>query len=413
MRRLFRNGKILAEEGVVEYGHVLTEGGLISAVGEGPFPGSLDGIEVCNLKGQWLSPGFIDSHVHGGGGSDFMDGTVEAVAAAARLHLAHGTTTICPTSLACGDEDLFAFFDAFEKARGLMGVSGGRQHPPELKKNNMPHLHGIHLEGPYFSPAQAGAQPPEYMRKPFPDHFLKVLERSGGHIVRWSSAPEVEGVLELGDECVSRGIMPSIAHTDADYALIRRAMEHGYRHLTHFYSGMSMLRRQNGYRILGAVEAGYLLDDLHVELIADGIHLPPELLRLILKCKDHGHISLVTDAMRAAGMPEGPSILGSLKEGHEVIVEGGIARMPDRQSFAGSVATMDRLVRVMTQEAGLSVREAVQMASQNLAKLLGIFGKTGSLAPGQAADMVVFDDAIQISRVFVNGEPFDLSPENK
>ena len=366
--------------------------GVVAAVGEGEYPGGLPGgVEGFDLKGRWLSPGFIDGHVHGGGGCDFMDGTPEAIVTAARLHLSHGTTTLCPTSLACGDEALFAFLDAFAEAKTL--------------KANMPHLHGVHLEGPYFSPAQAGAQPPEHMTKPFPDHFRRVLERGRGNIVRWSSAPEVEGVLELGDECARLGILPSIAHTDADYDLIRRAMDHGYRHLTHFYSGMSMLHRKDGYRILGAVEAGYLLDGLHVELIADGVHLPPPLLRLILKCKDHGHITLITDAMRAAGMPEGPSVLGPLKGGHPVVVEDGIAKMPDRKCFAGSVATADRLVRVMVREAGLSLWEAVQLASLNPAKLLGIDGKTGSIAPGKAADLLVLDEEdIRVRQVFVDGE---------
>ena len=394
MRRLFYNGRILAEEGPFARGYVVTAGKSILDVGEGVYSGptgTRSTLDVVNLEGRWLAPGFIDGHVHGGGGADFMDGTVEAFVTAARLHLSHGTTTICPTSMACGDEALFAFLDAFDEAKSL--------------KQNMPHLHGVHLEGPYFSPAQAGAQPPEFMKKPFPDHFLRVLERGRGNIVRWSSAPEVEGVLELGDECVRRGILPSIAHTDADYDIICRAMEHGYRHLTHFYSGMSLLRRRDGHRILGAVEAGYLLDGLHVELIADGVHLPPELLRLILKCKDHDHISLVTDAMRAAGMPEGPSVLGRRDSGQPVIVEDGVAKMPDRKSFAGSVATTDRLVRVMVREAGLSLWEAVRMVSLNPARLLGIDGKTGSIAQGKAADLVILDQELNVCGVYVDGAP--------
>lgn len=393
MKQLFYNGKILGQDKLFDRGYVLIENGTILETGEGEFPFSLSpDISSMDLQGLYLSPGFIDGHTHGGGGCDFMDGTVEAVVTASRLHLFHGTTTLCPTSMASFDDELWTFLDAFDQAKSI--------------KASMPHLHGIHLEGPYFSPQQAGAQPPECMTKPFPDHFFSVIERSHGNIVRWSSAPEVDGVMAMGDECLRLGILPSIAHTNADYPTICQAMEHGYRHLTHFYSGMSSLHRAGGYRILGAVEAGYLQDDLYIEIIADGIHLPPELLKLILKCKDHDHISLVTDSMRAAGMPEGPSILGSLKNHYQVIVEDGIAKVPDRQCFAGSVATADRLVRVMTKEAGLSVWEAVKMISQNPAKLLGIFEKTGGIAAGKAADLLVFDEDIQIQKVYVDGQLF-------
>ncbi|MCI8888914.1 MAG: N-acetylglucosamine-6-phosphate deacetylase [Hungatella sp.] len=391
MKHLFYNGKILGQEQLIDRGYVLVDKGVIVEMGEGECTVSpAPDMALTDLKGLYLSPGFIDSHTHGGGGCDYMDGTTEAVVTAARLHLAHGTTTICPTSMASFDEELWAFLDAFQQAKSI--------------KDHMPHLHGIHLEGPYFSPEQAGAQPPQCMTKPFPHHFFSVVERARGSIVRWSSAPEVEGVIPMGDECIRLGILPSMAHTNADYPLIRRAMEHGYHHLTHFYSGMSSLHRVKGYRILGAVEAGYLEDDLYIELIADGIHLPPELLKMILKCKDHDHISLVTDSMRAAGMAEGPSVLGSLKNNYKVIVEDGIAKVPDRQCFAGSVATADRLVRVMNQEAGLSIWEAVKMISQNPAKLLKIFDQTGSIAVGKAADLLIFDENIGIQEVYVDGE---------
>lgn len=385
---LFYNGTILGADGPIENGYVLIKGGIIAEVGKGK-PICSDAVEPVDLCGNILSPGFIDMHTHGAGGCDFMDGTVDAIVTASRMHLKHGTTTICPTSVASEDDELFEFMDCYEKAKSI--------------KENMPHLAGIHLEGPYFSPSQAGAQQPERMKQPLPDHYLRVLERSNGNIVRWSSAPEVPGVIEIGDELVRNGIIPSIAHTDADCFTVKKAMEHGYNLLTHFYSGMSILKRVNGHRVLGVVEAGYLYDDLYIELIADGIHLPKELLQLILKCKPHDHIILVTDSMRAAGMPDGPSILGSLKNNFQVIVEDGVAKMPDRQSFAGSVATADRLVRVMVHEAGLPLHEAVDMITKNPAKLLRIDHKTGSIAEGKSADLVVFDKDIQIQQVYVEG----------
>lgn len=385
---LFYNGRIIVENGILDGGWAAAADGVITGVGA-CGTARPPAAHSVNLNGKYLSPGFIDMHTHGGGGSDFMDGTVEAFTAACRMHLSHGTTSICPTSMASYDQELFAFLDAYDQAAEV--------------KENMPHLLGVHLEGPYFSPAQAGAQPPQCMTKPFPDHFSKVLERAGGKIVRWSSAPEVEGVLELGDELQKRGILASMAHTDADYGLVLRAMDHGYRHLTHFYSGMAGLKRVNGYRVLGAVEAGYLLDDLYLEIIGDGIHLPPELLRLIFKCKDLDHIQLVTDSMRAAGMPEGPSVLGSLHNDFKVVVEDGIAKLPDRQCFAGSVATADRMIRVMVQKAGLDMWQAVRLMSQNPAALLGIDGRTGSISQGKTADLLVFDEEVNIENVYVDG----------
>lgn len=384
---LFYNGCLITENGLVPDGFLAVRDGLIAYAGAERPQGAV--AREVDLHGSYLSPGFVDTHTHGAGGSDFMDGTVQAVVTAAQMHLKHGTTTLCPTSMASSDADLFAFLDCFAEAKAL------RRH--------MPNLPGVHLEGPYFSPAQAGAQPPECMREPYPDHCLRILEHARGNILRWSCAPEVPGVLELGDELKRRGILACIAHTDADLALVEQAMQHGFTHLTHFYSGMSMLKRVNGRRVLGVVEAGYLYDGLTLEIIADGVHLPPELLRLIVKCKPLDKISLVTDSMRAAGMPDGPSVLGSLKSGVPVIVEEGVAKMPDRQAFAGSVATADRLVRVMVQQAGVPLADAIQMMTQNPAMLIGIGEKTGSIAAGKAADLVVFDEDITIQRVYVNG----------
>lgn len=398
---IFVNGRILTTDGVIERGYVSVANGIIAEVGGGE-PGSSDAAQVVDLNGNYLSPGFIDMHTHGAGGCDFMDGTVEAILCACRMHLRHGTTTLCPTSVASSDEELFPFFDSYEKAKAI--------------RENMPHLAGIHLEGPYFSPAQAGAQQPECMKQPLPDHYQRILERSHGNIVRWSSAPEVPGVIELGDRLQELGILPSIAHTDTDITVVEQAMEHGYRLLTHFYSAMSSLKRVNGYRVLGVVEAGYLYDELHLELIADGIHLPPKLMKMILKCKPHDRISLVTDSMRAAGMPEGPSVLGSLANNFRVIVEDGIAKLPNRQSFAGSVATADRMIRMMVQEAGLQVYQAVNMMTINPAKLLKIDSRTGSISVGKAADLLVFDSNIQILQVYVDGirmKVTDLSDDNE
>lgn len=388
---IFTNARVILSDAVLEHHYVSVKNGLIDSIGQEPVPAELTNqATVVDCEGNYLSPGFIDTHCHGGGGADFMDGSTEDILTAARAHLKHGTTGICPTTLTCSDEELFAFFDAYEQAKTVT--------------EQMPHLLGIHLEGPYFSPAQAGAQPPEYLVSPRREHYLEILRRAGDNIVKWSVAPELPGAMELGDELASRGILALMGHSDARFDVVEEAIQHGYSQLTHFYSAMSTITRERGHRKLGLIEAGYLFDSLNIEIIADGIHLPPELLKLIVKCKDHDHICLVTDSMRGADMPDGPSLLGSLAHGVPVIIQNGIANMPAFDSFAGSIATTDRLVRVMVQKAGLPVWDAVKMASLNPASFLGISDAYGSIAPGKSADLLIFDDNINISSVYVSGK---------
>lgn len=387
---IFTNARVVLPHTILEDRYVSVKDGVIESIGKGDPPQHLlESRTEVDCGGQYLSPGFIDIHCHGGGGADFMDGHAEDIVTAARAHLKHGTTGICPTTLTCSDQELFTFFESYEQAKTVTG--------------QMPHLLGIHLEGPYFSPSQAGAQPPRYLVNPQPGHYLEILRRGQGNIVKWSIAPELPGALELADELARRGITASMGHSDAQFDTINKAMEHGFTQITHFYSAMSTITREHGRRILGLIEAGYLFDQLKLEIIADGIHLPPELLKLILKCKNHDSICLVTDSMRGATMPDGPSLLGSLKNGVPVIIEDGIANMPDFASFAGSVATTDRLVRVMVQKAGLPVWEAVKMASLNPASFLGIQEQYGSIEPGKSADLLIFDDNIHISSAYVSG----------
>ena len=387
---IFTNARIVLPDTILDDHYLSVKNGVIESIGKGtPDREQLNSCTTVDCGGQYLSPGFIDIHCHGGGGADFMDGHMEDILTAARAHLIHGTTGICPTTLTCSEEELFTFFESFRQAGEVT--------------EQMPHLLGIHLEGPYFSPAQAGAQPPKYLVHPRPEHYHEILRRGQGNIVRWSAAPELPGALELGDELAGKGIKVSMGHSDAGFEDIVNAMEHGYSQITHFYSAMSTITRKRGRRVLGLIECGYLFDRLKVEIIADGIHLPPELLKLILKCKNHDDICLVTDSMRGAGMPDGPSLLGSKKNGVPVIIEDGIANMPDFSSFAGSVATTDRLVRVMVQKAGLPVWEAVKMASLNPASFLGIQETYGSIQPGKSADLLIFDDDIRISSVYVSG----------
>ncbi len=383
---LFKNARIITSTGIYP-GEVLVENGIILRV---CFGNSLDitADRTIDLKGKYLSPGFIDIHTHGAGNADFMDGTIDAIYQACKAHMEHGTTSIVPTTITSTTESLLTFVDLFNQV--------------ELDRKDMPNILGLHLEGPYFSYEQRGAQDPKYLRNPDPAEYEEVLRRTN-RIIRWSFAVELEGSEAFLKTLRQHGIVSSLAHSDATCEQVFRAFENGISSLTHFYSGMSGVKRINAYRVAGSIEAGYLLDDLFVEVIADGKHLPKELLQLIYKVKGAERICLVTDSMRAAGMPDGHYVLGNEKTGMDTIVEDGVAKLPDRTAFAGSVATADRLVRTMWQLTQAPLYEIVKMITLNPAKLLKLDGQKGSISIGKDADMVIFDDNIEVSMVMVGG----------
>lgn len=377
------NGRIILGDKIAT-GVLVLEDGLVKRIVDSVPAGA----EIIDCEGNYVSPGFIDMHTHGAGGSDFMDGTVEAFLTAARMHAVHGTTLLCPTTLTSTNEILFESFETYRKA---------------VKENKEgARFGGMHLEGPYFSPKFAGAQDPRYLRNPKPSEYMEILDKCPD-LARWSFAPELDGAPEFAAELKRRGIVASIGHTDATFADCDAAYKAGATMMTHFYSCMSTISRRNAYRYAGTIEYGYWQDGMKIEIIADGIHVPADLLHLLLKIKGVENISLVTDSMRAAGMPEGKSILGSLADGQEVIVEDGVAKLLDRSAFAGSVATTDRLVRTMVQIAGCSVCQAVRMITENPAKVLGIYDRKGSLEPGKDADVVIFNDDIRIARTIIGG----------
>ncbi|NMA94824.1 MAG: N-acetylglucosamine-6-phosphate deacetylase [Clostridiales bacterium] len=388
MKTILKNGRVITPIRVIKNGGIVIEDGKIVKVFEGDGPEVVGETKVIDVEKRYISPGFVDIHTHGAGGHDYMDGTVEAIEGASKAHMKHGTTTVVPTTLTSTMEELFAFFDCYRETKRKM--EGG------------PNMLGLHLEGPYFSMEQKGAQDPRYIKSPERDEYLRILDHSDD-IVRWTVAPELDGAMKMGRELTDRGILCSIGHSNAIYQDVLEAFENGYTHITHLYSGMSMVRRIDAYRYSGVVESAYLIDEMTVEIIADGDHLPESLLKLIYKIKGSDRICLVTDSMRAAGMPEGKSILGSLKDGQEVIVEDGVAKLLDRSAFAGSVATADRLVRTMTQIAAVPIEEAVKMITLTPARIMGIEGTKGSLVESKDADIVVFDDNIEIDLVIVGG----------
>lgn len=384
---LFRNAQIITPSCIVP-GDVAIAGSNIAAVcAPGKYTGNAN--RIIDAHGLFLSPGFIDIHTHGGGGADFMDGSTAAIYQACTTHLRHGTTTIVPTTLTSTKQSLLDFIKLFNTI--------------DLCHPDCPEILGLHLEGPYFSMEQRGAQDPRFLRNPDPEEYAAVLALTD-RIVRWSFAIELDGAAEFLRVLREHRIVSSVAHSDATCSQVLDAYGNGVRALTHFYSGMSGVRRVNAHRVAGVIEAGYLIDGMYVEVIADGKHLPAELLRLIRKVKGPDRICLVTDSMRGAGMPDGPSILGSLDGGVECLIEDGVAIMPDRTAFAGSVATTDRLVRVMHTLGEVPLWEAVGMATVNPARLMGIDNRKGSIAVGKDADLLIFDDNIHISLVMARGE---------
>ncbi len=380
------NGKILTPYRFIRNHAVWVEGKTIVAIE--PDNLSFDGAEVVDAGGRYITPGFVDMHTHGAGGHDFMDGTVEAFLGATEMHARHGTTALVPTTLTSDMEELHHTLSVFREASAL-NVKGSV-------------MLGIHLEGPYFSLKQSGAQDPKYIHDPDPAEYEPIVENYKD-IIRWSAAPELKGAMEFGRFMTRHGILPSIAHTDAIYEDVIEAFENGFTHMTHLYSAMSGVTRRNAFRFAGVIESAFLIDEMTVEIIADGIHLPQSLLQLIYKSKGASRTALVTDSMRAAGMPGGTSILGSLKGGQEIIVEDGVAKMPDRKAFAGSVATADRLVRTMVNLAGVNLQETIQMITSTPARICGVYDQRGSIAVGKLADLVIFDDQIRIYKTIING----------
>ena len=389
------NGKVITPFRVIPHGGVAIDGKTISrvfALDEGFVPGV--GAEVVDVGGRVIAPGFIDIHLHGGGGADLMDGDPEAALTIARAHAKGGSTAIVPSTLTSSMADLYQALDnirfAKERMAGEPGFDGAR-------------LLGVHLEGPYFSMEFKGAQDPRYLKNPLPEEYRRILDYSRD-IIRVSVAPELPGALELGRELRQRGILPSVGHTSATYDELLLAMEAGYKHVTHLYSAMSGVKRINAYRVAGVIEGALLRDDLTAEIIADGRHLPASLIRLAYKSKGADRLALVTDAMRAAGMPEGEYILGSLKDGQKVVVEGGVALLLDRSAFAASVATMNLLVRNAVALGRVPLPEAVRMASATPARIIGVDRTKGRLDAGLDADVVVFDEGdVTVRMTIVEG----------
>ena len=382
MKKQFVNAKVVTPDGLVENGVVIINDGIIekvSAIAE-------DGIETVDAKGNYLLPGFIDIHCHGGGGYDFMDATPDEMREISRYHLAHGTTTLVATTMTDTDEAIFAALDRFA----------------QLGDDRVT-LHGVHLEGPWLSAAQCGAQDTSKMSLPSKANLEKILA-AYPFVERISAAPEVDPNYEVGLCGKEHGIVVAAAHTDCDFDTMLEAVDKGYTLVTHLYSGMRGVVRINAYRVAGCIEAGLYDDRLTVEVICDGKHLPHSLLKLIYKCKGADRICLITDGIRGAGLPDGTEFVSGRKEdGVPAIIEDGVGKMMDRQAFVGSVATTDRLLKNMVTLGGAPIEEVSKMMSATPARVMG-YTDRGTIEAGKRADLVIVNDALDVTEVYLNGE---------
>ncbi|MBE6749841.1 MAG: N-acetylglucosamine-6-phosphate deacetylase [Ruminococcaceae bacterium] len=374
-------GKIILEDRVLEGSNVYIDDGVIKAV----TTDELEFDKEINAEGYYVSPGFIDLHLHGAADGDFSNASVEENIAAVNYHCKHGTTSLFPTTLSVSFEGLMASLDAMRETM--------------QSDKTFLNICGVHLEGPYFSQNQSGAQNKDFITPPIKEDYDRILEKHGDIISRWSFAPENEGSIEFVETLEKHNVIPSIAHSDAKYDDVMRVYEKGCKLITHFYSCISSITREKGFRKLGIMECGYLLDDMDIEIIADGCHVPKELFKLALKIKTSDNICLVTDAMSCCGSDKTISSLG----GVPCKIKSGVAYLMDESAFAGSIATTDRLVRFCVKEAGLSIFEAVKMITVNPARVMKL-SKKGKIAAGYDADILLFDDDINIKKVIVGGK---------
>jgi len=394
MRLLFKNANIILPDRILWDAWLVTQDDKIDDFGTGCLPkGSFDRTVDC--ADNYLSPGFVDTHVHGGRLHDFTDATEECVLDSMRLHLLGGTTTMLPTFTSITHEQ---YLKAFGNLNRII--------PRLSSMDDVPEFGGLHMEGPYSSGAALGAQNTATYRDPDFREIEQYMELGGSYIKKWTAAPERNGGLEFGRFCEKHGIVASIGHSNATLQQVMDAWDNGYKCITHLYSACSSYHRNGAYREGGIVEAAWLIDDMDVEMITDGVHLPKEFLQLIYKIKGPDRISMITDATRYAGVdvPDGSFVPYGDRVDGGIWVENGVALVKDKSCFAGSIATYDRLVRTATQIAEIDMVDAIKMATLTPARVVGLDREVGSIARGKRANLLVFDDDIKIKHTVLRGK---------
>ena len=378
---LIKNARAVFEDSIRD-ADILLKDGLIDNV---DFSGDLPPeCEIIDVHHDYVSPGFIDIHVHGGGGYDFMDCTPEALREISRIHLLNGTTTLLPTAVSSEFDSILKLIQTY---KGSI--------------SDCPNFCGIHLEGPYISKNQKGAHKEHLLHAPNEYETELLLSEGKGIIKRITAAPELEHMKEFTQRMLDIGVVMSIGHSDATSDVASEAFSYGFSHVTHLYSATPSVRKIDQVVKAGVVEAAYLNDDVSVELIADGKHAAVDALKLAVKIKGADKVALVSDALRPAGTSVKESYLGEIKEENRVIIEDGVAKLPDRSSFAGSIATTKMLLERAVNHYGFSVHDAVYMLTASPADVLRLRNK-GRLSKGAVADIVSFDTEFRIKYVILN-----------
>ena len=374
------NGHVLTPEGWIQGGSVIIEDNRIKEVSKSSR--LMEGMDkTYDAHNMNVVPGGVDLHCHGGGGSDFQECTREAFQNAVLTHLRHGTTSVYATLSSSP-------IDMMEKACQVCD---------ELMREPDSTIMGMHMEGPYFNPSKAGAQMPEVIRIPDPNEYRHIVE-DFDCMRRWDTAPELPGAVEMGKYITGKGVIAAIGHTAAEYPQVKAAWDAGYTLATHFYNAMPGFHNVREFKHAGTVESIYLLHDMAVEVIADGIHVPATLLSLVYHIKGVEHTALCTDALAVTDSDSEHAF------DPRVIIEDGVCKLSDRSALAGSIATMDRLIKTMVRVAEVPLHDAVRMASETPARIMGIYDRKGSLQRGKDADILILDDDINLRSVFSMGK---------
>ena len=380
-RLLIHNARLFIPDRAGLIGWLFVEGGLIRAIGFGNPPEFSHevSLQYLDAQGHNLVPGFIDLHVHGAMGHELMDGSVSGLEEMARFYASHGVTSFLATTWTANRESINKALDLVKELQGR--IRGGAT------------LLGAHIEGPYLNPSRCGAQDVNQIRRAEKEEALEFLE--SGVIRLLALAPEYDENLWLIEECVRRGITVSAAHTAANYEQMQRAVEHGITHLTHSYNAMQGL----GHRELGTIGAGMALPQIQCELIADNIHVHPAAQKILVDVKGPSGVILVTDAIRAAGLPEGEYTLDE----RTIRIQNGAVRLPDG-TLAGSVLTMERALQNLCTATGRSLEEMWVTSSLNAARAIGVSSQKGSLEVGKDADLVLLDESFNVKLTVIKGE---------
>ena len=381
------NGKVITPQGVDRQARLVLKAGRIAEITR--EQGGVEGAQTIDAQGAYVAPGCIDTHLHGGDGHDFTEATPEAFRAIAYAHATQGVTTLYPT-LAVAPTTVFR--------QAIKACETVVSQPYEGAR-----IEGLHLEGNYINPLLKGGQDERFIQLPDPAEYQELLE-STCLIKRWTAAPELPGALEFARYAHSKGVLVSLGHTAADYPTVKRAYEAGFTHATHFYNAMSGVHKQREYKHEGTIESVYLVPEMTVELVADGIHVPPAILRLVCAFKGIDRISLISDAMAAAAClrPE------HLRLDPRMIVEDGVCKLADRSALTGSIASGIRLIQVMAEKAEIPVADCVRMAATNPARLMGIDDRKGSIERGKDADLILFDENFRLHSVWIGGKQLGM-----